>query len=198
MNTDFLIIDGEAFSSRLIMGTGGASNLVVLADALEASGTQLTTVAMRRFDPASATSVFETVRDLGIRLLPNTAGCFTAREAVVTAELAREALGTAWVKLEVIADEDTLLPDSSELLDATSQLVRRGFTVFAYTNDDPIVARQLEDRGAAVIMPLGSPIGTGLGILNPHNIELIVSRAGVPVVIDAGMGTASDLSLIHI
>ncbi|MFC6356787.1 thiazole synthase [Luethyella okanaganae] len=192
---DPLIIDGVTLGSRLIMGTGGAPGLDGLADALIASGTELTTVALRRYDPTTAGSLFEIVEGLGIRVLPNTAGCFTARDAVLTAELAREALETNWVKLEVIADEETLLPDPIELVEATEMLTARGFSVFAYTNDDPVVARRLEQVGAVAVMPLGAPIGTGLGILNPHNIELIVSRAGVPVVLDAGIGTASDAAL---
>ncbi|WP_422933750.1 thiazole synthase [Sinomonas sp. P47F7] len=192
---DPFVVDGVAFGSRLIMGTGGAPSLDGLGDALEASGTELTTVAMRRFSPAEQGSLFELLVEKGIRVLPNTAGCFTARDAVLTAELAREALETDWVKLEVIADETTLLPDAIELADATEQLVNRGFKVFAYTNDDPVLARRLEQLGAVAVMPLGAPIGTGLGILNPHNIELIVARAGVPVVLDAGIGTASDAAL---
>jgi len=195
MNRNDLTIDGVTFTSRLIMGTGGAPSLSGVADALRASGTELTTVAMRRHDSASGGSLFGVVSDLGIRMLPNTAGCFTAREAVLTAELAREALETNWIKLEVIADEQTLLPDALELADATEQLVARGFVVFAYTNDDPALALRLEGLGAAAVMPLGSPIGTGLGILNPHNISLIVDRATVPVVLDAGIGTASDAAL---
>ena len=131
----------------------------------------------------------------GIRVLPNTAGCYTAPEAVRTAQLAREALGTSWVKLEVIADERTLLPDPVELLDAAERLVADGFTVLPYTNDDPVLARRLEQAGCAAVMPLGSPIGSGLGIRNPHNIELIVASAGVPVVLDAGIGTASDAAI---
>jgi thiazole synthase len=192
---DPLIIDGVSLKSRLILGTGGASNLDSLGKALWASGTDLTTVSMRRYNANDAESLCELVINQGIRLLPNTAGCFTAREAVITAELAREALETPWIKLEVIADENTLLPDPIELVDATEQLVARGFTVFAYTNDDPVLALRLENLGATVIMPLGAPIGTGLGILNPHNIELIVARANVPVVLDAGIGTASDATL---
>lgn len=192
---DPLVIDGVHFGSRLIMGTGGAPSLDGLGAALAASGTELTTVAMRRYDAAGAGSLFELLKRQSMRVLPNTAGCFTAREAVLTAELAREALETNWIKLEVIADELTLLPDAMELVDATEQLVARGFTVFAYTNDDPVLALRLENLGAAAVMPLGSPIGTGLGILNPHNIELIVARAGVPVVLDAGIGTASDAAL---
>ncbi|MFT6534288.1 MAG: thiazole synthase [Alpinimonas sp.] len=195
IDSDPLIIDGVELSSRLIMGTGGAPSLDGLGAALRASGTELTTVAMRRHNASAAGSLFDLLVTEGIRVLPNTAGCFTAREAILTAELAREALETDWIKLEVIADEDTLLPDAVELVDATERLVARGFKVFAYTNDDPVLALRLENLGAVAVMPLGAPIGTGLGILNPHNIELIVSRAGVPVVLDAGIGTASDAAL---
>ena len=180
-SNDRLMIDGVSLTSRLIMGTGGAPSLDVLGAALLASGTELTTVAMRRHtvgtSVGSGRSLFGLLLEHSIRVLPNTAGCFTAREAVMTAELAREALETDWIKLEVIADEQTLLPDAVELVDATEQLVARGFTVFAYTNDDPVLALRLEHLGAVAVMPLGSPIGTGLGILNPHNIELIVARA---------------------
>jgi len=192
---DPLVIAGESMSSRLIMGTGGAPSLDVLDRALAASGTELTTVAMRRVDPAAAGSVLDVLTRRGIRVLPNTAGCYTAPEAVRTAQLAREALGTSWVKLEVIADERTLLPDPVELLDAAERLVADGFTVLPYTNDDPVLARRLEQAGCAAIMPLGSPIGSGLGIRNPHNIELIVASARVPVVLDAGIGTASDAAI---
>lgn len=195
MSTDSFTIDGVQFESRLIMGTGGAPSQSGLSAALRASGTELTTVALRRHQAGHGTSLFDLVTDLGIRLLPNTAGCLTAREAVLAAELAREALNTNWIKLEVIADERTLLPDAIELTDATEQLVSRGFTVLAYTNDDPALARRLEGLGAAAVMPLGAPIGTGLGILNPHNICMIVDRATVPVVLDAGIGTASDATL---
>lgn len=179
-------------SSRLIMGTGGATSLEVLGRALVASGTQLTTVAMRRVDAGRRGGVFELLHDLGIAVLPNTAGCYTARDAVLTAQLAREALGTDLVKLEVIADEDTLLPDPVELVEAADRLVAEGFTVLAYTSDDPALAKRLEELGCAAVMPAGAPIGTGLGILNPHNIELIAERAGVPVILDAGIGTASE------
>ena len=192
---DPLVVDGVALASRLILGTGGIPSLDALGAALDASGTRLTTVALRRYSPGQAGSLFDLLTDRGIRILPNTAGCFTAREAVLTAELAREALETNWIKLEVIADETTLLPDPVELVDATEQLVARGFAVFAYANDDPVTALRLEELGAVAVMPLGAPIGTGLGILNPHNIELIVSRAGVPIVLDAGIGTASDAAL---
>lgn len=195
MADDPLTIAGTTFTSRLIMGTGGAPSLEVLEEALLASGTELTTVAMRRLDPTVQGSVLSVLDRHGIRVLPNTAGCFTAGEAVLTARLAREALGTDWVKLEVIGDERTLLPDAVELLDAAEQLVDDGFTVLPYTNDDPVLAARLEDVGCAAIMPLGSPIGSGLGIRNPHNFQLIVERASVPVILDAGAGTASDVAL---
>ena len=190
-----LVIAGRNFGSRLITGTGGADNLTVLEEALIASGTELTTVAMRRVDSAGGTGVLDLLKRLEIVPLPNTAGCRSAREAVLTAQLAREALETDWVKLEVIADERTLLPDVVELLSAAEQLVDEGFTVLPYTTDDPIVARRLEEAGCAAVMPLGSPIGTGLGIANPHNIEMIVDGAHVPVILDAGIGTASDAAL---
>ena len=189
---DRLEIAGESFGSRLIMGTGGAPSLEVLERALLASGTELTTVAMRRLDPGARGSVLDVLSRNGIRVLPNTAGCFTAGEAVLTARLAREALGTRWVKLEVIADEHTLLPDPVELLEAAQTLVDDGFVVLPYTNDDPVLARKLEQAGCAAVMPLGSPIGSGLGIRNPHNIALIVESVDVPVVLDAGIGTASE------
>lgn len=188
-----LTIADRSFASRLIMGTGGATSLSMLEESLVASGTQLTTVAMRRHSPsAGGETVFDLLQRLSIDPLPNTAGSRTARDAVLTAQLAREALGTNWVKVEVIADEHTLLPDVVELLDACELLVADGFTVLAYTSDDPVTALRLEDVGCSAVMPLGSPIGTGLGILNPHNIELICSRASVPVLLDAGVGTASD------
>lgn len=192
---DPFLVAGEQFSSRLIMGTGGATSLSLLESALIESATEITTVAIRRFAPEARDSVFAMLERLGIRALPNTAGCYTARDAVLTAQLAREALETDWVKLEVIADEETLLPDPVELYRATEELVADGFRVFAYTNDDPALARRLEDVGVAAVMPAGSPIGSGLGILNPHNIETIVSRASVPVILDAGVGTASDAVL---
>src|SRR5256885_3811002 len=192
---DPLIIAGREYSSRLIMGTGGAANLAVLERALIASGTQVTTVSIRRVDATGGTGVLDVLRRLNIDPLPNTAGCHTAAEAVLTARLAREALDTSWIKLEVIADDRTLLPDPIELLDAARTLVADGFTVLAYTNDDPVLALRLEEAGCAAVMPLGSPIGTGLGIRNPHNIEMIVSRASVPIVLDAGIGTASDAAL---
>jgi len=192
---DPLLIAGEKFGSRLIMGTGGTPSLDVLDRALAASGTELTTVAMRRVDPAATGSVLGLLADRGIKVLPNTAGCYTAAEAVRLATMAREALDTNWVKLEVIADERTLLPDPIELLAAAEQLIADGFTVLPYTNDDPVLARRLEQAGCAAVMPLGAPIGSGLGIRNPHNIELIVESAGVPVILDAGIGTASDAAI---
>jgi thiazole synthase len=194
-NGDQLVIGEHKLNSRLIIGTGGAANLAVLERALLASGTELTTVAMRRADAEGGSGVLELLRRLGIRLLPNTAGCRTAAEAVLTARLAREALETDLIKLEVHADDRTLLPEPLETLEAAEQLVADGFTVFVYTNDDPVLALRLEEAGCAAVMPLGAPIGTGLGIRNPHNIELIVSRAGVPVILDAGIGTASDATL---
>jgi thiazole synthase len=190
-----LRIADRKFGSRLIMGTGGADNLAVLEEALVASGTELTTVAMRRVDAAGGTGVLDLLKRLDIQPLPNTAGCRTAAEAVLTAQLAREALDTDWVKLEVIADDRTLLPDAIELVSAAEQLVDDGFTVLPYTTDDPALAKRLEDAGCAAVMPLGAPIGTGLGIGNPHNIEMIVAAAGVPVILDAGIGTASDATL---
>jgi thiazole synthase len=192
---DPFVIAGEELASRLIMGTGGATSHEALEAALVASGTALTTVAMRRVDPAAKGSVLDVVRRLGLRVLPNTAGCRTAAEAVMTAQLAREALDTNWVKLEVIADDRTLLPDPVELLDAAERLVDDGFVVLPYTNDDPVVAARLQAIGCAAVMPLGSPIGTGLGIRNPHNIAMIVAASTVPVVLDAGIGTASDAAL---
>jgi thiazole synthase len=190
-----LVIDGIELGSRLVMGTGGAPSQSVLEQALLASGTELTTVALRRHTPGEGESIYAMLQRRGIRVLPNTAGCHTAREAVLTAELAREALETDWVKLEVVADEETLLPDAVELLDAAERLAAGGFKVFAYTNDDPVTAQRLEDVGCVAVMPLGAPIGSGLGVLNPHNIELIAARAAVPVVLDAGVGTPSDAAL---
>jgi thiazole synthase len=195
VGADPLVIAGEAFGSRLVMGTGGAANHAVLRRALLASGTELTTVAVRRVEPGSPGGLLDVLAEVGVRVLPNTAGCRTAREALLTARMARESLGTAWVKLEVVADDDTLLPDPVELLEAAGRLVDDGFVVLAYTNDDPVLARRLQDSGCAAVMPLGAPIGTGLGVLNPHNIALIVERASVPIILDAGIGTASDAAL---
>ncbi len=190
-----LVIAGRELRSRLLLGTGGFTRPQTLAEAIGVSGTELVTVAMRRVDPAAEGSVLDVISDCGVRTLPNTAGCFTARDAVRTAKLAREALQTDWVKLEVIGDERTLLPDASELLAAAEELVDDGFVVLPYTNDDPVLARRLEDVGCAAVMPLGSPIGSGMGIANPANLTLIVEQAGVPVILDAGVGTASDAAL---
>ena len=177
------------------MGTGGAPSLEVMEAALLASGTELTTVAMRRIEVAAPGSLLDILDRHQIAVLPNTAGCYTSADAVLTAQLAREALETNWIKLEVIADEITLLPDPIELLDAAERLVADGFVVLPYTNDDPVLARKLADAGCAAIMPLGAPLGSGLGIRNPHNIELIVEHGTVPVVLDAGIGTASEAAL---
>jgi thiazole synthase len=192
---DPFVIAGTELGSRLLLGTGGMASPESLARALVASGTVLATVAVRRVDPSTRHSLVDLLDGLGIRILPNTAGCYTAADAVLTARLAREAFATDWVKLEVIGDDRTLLPDPVELVDAAGQLVEDGFTVLPYCGDDPVVARRLEQVGCAAVMPLGAPIGSGLGIRNPHNIELIVERAGVPVVLDAGIGTASDACL---
>ena len=192
---DPFVLAGVELASRLILGTGGAPSMQVIEQAVAASHTAVCTVAMRRIDALTGGSLIDVLDRRGVRVLPNTAGCRTAHEAVRTAQLAREALQTDWIKLEVVADERTLLPDPVELLDAAEQLVGLGFTVLPYTNDDPVLARHLQHAGCAAVMPLGSPIGTGLGIRNPHNIELIVAEAAVPVVLDAGIGTASDAAL---
>jgi thiazole synthase len=182
-------------TSRLIVGTGGFRSLEQMERSLAASGTEIVTVALRRVDPLAQGSMVELIERLGLFALPNTAGCYTARDAVRTARLAREAFETDWVKLEVIGDDRNLLPDAPELIAAAETLVADGFTVLPYTNDDPIVARRLEEAGCAAVMPLGSPIGSGAGIRNPYNIRIIVEAAGVPVILDAGIGTASDAAL---
>lgn len=192
---DPFVIAGIELGSRLVLGTGGAPSMQVIEETIAASGTQMVTVALRRVDPSSPGSVIDVIDSADVRVLPNTAGCRTAREAVRTAQLGREALETDWVKLEVVADEHTLLPDAVELLEAAEELVALGFTVLPYTNDDPVLARRLQQAGCAAVMPLGSPIGSGLGICNPHNIALIVDEAEVPVLLDAGIGTASDAAL---
>jgi thiazole synthase len=190
------VLGGRDWGSRLIMGTGGFRSLAQLEDALVASGAELVTVALRRVDPgAGDDSPLGVVDRLGLHLLPNTAGCYTAREAVRTALLAREAFSTDWIKLEVIGDDRTLHPDPLELLSAAETLVGEGFTVLPYAGDDPILARRLEAVGCAAVMPLGSPIGSGRGIDNPYNIAQIVETAGIPVILDAGIGTASDAAL---
>ena len=188
-------LGGREWGSRLIAGTGGFRSLEQMESALLASGAEIVTVALRRIDPDAEGSVLDVLERLGLEALPNTAGCFTARDAVRTARLAREAFETEWIKLEVIGDDRTLYPDAVELLDAAETLVGEGFTVLPYTNDDPILARRLEEAGCAAVMPLGSPIGSGAGIRNPYNIAIIAERAGVPVILDAGIGTASDAAL---
>jgi thiazole synthase len=188
-------LGGRQWSSRLIAGTGGFRSLEQMEAALGAAGTEIVTVALRRIDPAAEGSVLDVIDRLGLFVLPNTAGCYTARDAVRTAKLAREAFQTEWIKLEVIGDDRTLYPDAVELLDAAEQLVADGFTVLPYTNDDPILARRLEEAGCAAVMPLGSPIGSGAGIRNPYNIAIITERAEVPIILDAGIGTASDAAL---
>jgi thiazole synthase len=185
----------RTWTSRLIVGTGGFRSLSQMQQALEASGTEIVTVALRRVDPLAQGSVLEVIDRLGLFTLPNTAGCYTARDAVRTARLAREALDTEWIKLEVIGDDRTLFPDAVELVEAAESLVGEGFTVLPYTNDDPILARRLEDVGCAAVMPLGSPIGSGSGIRNPYNVRIIAEQATVPVILDAGIGTASDATL---
>jgi thiazole synthase len=200
-STDPLTIAGRTLHSRLLLGTGGFPSLALLADAIRASGSELVTVALRRIeaspggDPNHRGSLIDVLDQAGVELLPNTAGCFTARDAVLTAKLAREAFGTDLVKLEVIGDEDTLLPDAPELLKAAELLVDDGFVVLPYTTDDPVLARRLVDVGCAAVMPLGAPIGSGMGIRNPYNIALIREAVQVPVVLDAGVGTASDAAL---
>jgi thiazole synthase len=190
---DPLVIAGESFNSRLIIGTGGASSLMSLENAVRSSGAEIATVALRRIDPTAEGSVLDAIK--GCKILPNTAGCFTARDAVATARLARDAFETDWIKLEVIGDDRTLLPDAVELVAATEQLIAEDFVVLPYTNDDPVLASRLEDLGCAAVMPLGSPIGSGMGIRNPYNIAIIRERCSVPVILDAGIGTASDAAL---
>jgi thiazole synthase len=192
---DSLVIAGEVLASRLLLGTGGMTSLAALDAALVASKPALATVAVRRIDPDGRGALLDLLADRGVRVLPNTAGCFTASEAVLTAKLAREAFETDWIKLEVIGDDRTLLPDVVELLSAAEQLVDDGFVVLPYTTDDPVLARRLEQVGCAAVMPLGSPIGSGLGLRNPHNLSLIRESVSVPVVLDAGVGTASDAAL---
>ena len=192
---DSFELGDRTWGSRLIVGTGGFRSLDQMEQALIASATEIVTVALRRVDPEAQGSVLDVIRRLDLFALPNTAGCYTARDAVRTAKLAREAFETDWIKLEVIGDDRTLLPDAVQLVEAAETLVDDGFTVLPYTNDDPILARRLEEAGCAAVMPLGSPIGSGMGIRNPYNIQIIAERASVPVVLDAGIGTASDAAL---
>ncbi len=190
-----LRLAGREFGSRLIVGTGRFPTLEILEAAVRESGAEIATVALRRVDTGTHGSVLDVLRDAGVQILPNTAGCYTARDAVMTARLAREAFETDWVKLEVIGDERTLFPDAPELLRAAEELVGDGFEVLPYTTDDPVLARRLEAVGCAAVMPLGSPIGSGMGIRNPYNLAMIAERASVPVILDAGVGTASDAVL---
>ncbi|HEV7462152.1 MAG TPA: thiazole synthase, partial [Solirubrobacteraceae bacterium] len=192
---DPLVIAERTFRSRLILGTGGFPRLEALRDAIRASGTELVTVALRRIDPAQRGSIVDVIDEAGVQLLPNTAGCYTARDAVSTARLAREAFETDWIKLEVIGDERTLLPDAPELLRAAEELVADGFVVLPYTNDDAVLGRRLQDVGCAAVMPLGSPIGSGMGIRNAYNLSILRERVSLPLVLDAGVGTASDAAL---
>jgi thiazole synthase len=190
-----LVIGGKEFSSRLIVGTGKYASMDVMKQAHEESGAQMVTVALRRVSLPSGESILDFLDTSRYTLLPNTAGCYTADEAVRTAYLAREAGLGDLVKLEVIGDSRTLFPDVAGLLEATKTLARDGFVVMPYTNDDPVMAKRLEDAGAAVVMPLGAPIGSGLGIRNPHNIRLILENVNLPVIVDAGVGTASDAAI---
>ena len=200
---DPFVLAGETFSSRLILGTGGVSSLDALERSIKASGTEIVTVALRRLPATNGagptglggSSLLDLLDRTGVRILPNTAGCRTAAEAITTAHLAREAFGTDWVKLEVIGDDRTLLPDPVELVAAAEDLVDEGFRVLPYTNDDPVTAARLAACGCAAVMPLGSPIGSGMGIRNPYNLALILESVNVPVILDAGIGTASDAAL---
>jgi thiazole synthase len=193
--TDTLKIADRTFGSRLFLGTAGYPNQQIMLDALAASGAEMATASVRRISLAGEEeSLFDLLRGR-MHFLPNTAGCQTAKDAVLTAELAREALGTNWIKVEVIGDRELLYPDVEELLRATETLAAKGFVVLPYCNEDPVTCRKLADVGAAAVMPLGAPIGSGLGICNPQLIELICARSPVPVVLDAGIGTASDAAL---
>lgn len=194
-NSSPLKIAGVEIASRLFIGTSRYPNQQVMLDAIAASGAEIVTVAMRRVRlEAGGEGIFDRL-GTRYRLLPNTAGCYTARDAVLTAQLGREALGTNWVKLEVIGDDETLFPDVEHLLKAADELVRDGFVVLPYCNDDPIACRKLEDIGCAAVMPLGAPIGSGMGIRNPYNLEIIRAQCRVPVIVDAGVGTASDAAI---
>ena len=197
MTSDPLVIAGRTFRSRLIVGTGKYPSHAVMADAHLASGADMVTVAVRRVNltDRSKESLLDYIDQQRIFILPNTAGCYTAEEAIRAARLGREVGLSNWVKLEVIGDERTLFPDNIALLEATRVLVREGFVVLPYTNDDPIICRKLEEAGAAAVMPAGAPIGSGLGIQNPHNIRIIREQARVPVIVDAGVGTASDATV---
>jgi len=193
---DKLVLGGRTFRSRLLVGTGKYSTFPLMKQALERSGTEIVTVAVRRVNlDRSSESLLDYLDTGRYFILPNTAACYTAQEAIRTAHLAREAGLSDWVKLEVIGDEKTLFPDTEALLEATKTLVRDGFVVLPYTNDDPVVARKLEDAGAAAVMPLGAPIGSGMGLQNPANIRIVMESVSVPVIVDAGVGTASDAAI---
>src|SRR5215203_1710047 len=197
MTSDPLVIAGRTFRSRLIVGTGKYPSHAVMADAYRAAGADMVTVAVRRVNltDKSKESLIDYIDRERIFILPNTAGCYTAEDAIRAARLGREVGLSNWVKLEVIGDERTLFPDNVALLEATRVLVQEGFVVLPYTNDDPIICRKLEEAGAAAVMPLGAPIGSGLGIQNPNNIRIIKAKARVPVIVDAGVGTASDAAI---
>jgi thiazole synthase len=193
--SDKLVIADKSFGSRLFIGSAGYPNQRVMLDAIEASGAEVVTVAMRRVSlDGGGESLFDLLRGR-CEILPNTAGCYTSRDAVLTARLAREALGSDWIKLEVIGDEETLFPDVEHLLGAAEELVNDGFVVLPYCNDDPVTCKKLEDLGCAAVMPLGAPIGSGMGIRNPYNIRIIRDQCSVPVIVDAGVGTASDVAV---
>ena len=196
-DNDVLTLGPYKFTSRLFVGTGKYETFPLMREALEASGCQVVTVAVRRVNLSdkSKESLLDYVDRKRYTILPNTAGCFNAEDALRTARLGREALGLDWVKLEVLSDPETLLPEPLQTLEALKVLVKEGFYVLAYTSDDPVMARRLEEAGATSVMPLGSPIGSGQGILNPQNIRLIIERAKVPIIVDAGVGTASDTSV---
>lgn len=195
--SDCFTIHNKLFTSRLLLGTAGYPSLQILLDAIDASGAQIVTAAVRRvnLEEKEEESFIGRLAGKNLTLLPNTAGCYTAREAILTAQLAREALQTNWVKLEVIGDAYSLFPDNEELLIAARELIQKDFTVLPYCNDDPVICRKLADMGAACVMPLGAPIGSGQGIRNPNNLELILKSVKVPVIVDAGVGTASHAAV---
>jgi thiazole synthase len=196
MEPDTWQLAGLTLQSRLIVGTSRYPSLQIMLDALQASGTEMVTVALRRVSVGTdSENLYQILKDRGYHVLPNTAGCYTVKDAMLTAHLARQALETPLVKLELIADDETLLPDVEQLLEAARLLIKEDFTVLPYTNDDPVTAQKLADLGCAAVMPLAAPIGSGLGIRNPHNLQLIRSRVRVPVIVDAGVGTASDVTI---
>ncbi|MEK6635202.1 MAG: thiazole synthase, partial [Planctomycetota bacterium] len=195
MEDEKLKVGRYEFTSRLFVGTGKYSSMEIMVDALEASGTDVVTVAVRRVKINETTSLFDYIDTKKYKILPNTAGCYSADEAIRTAHLARETGMSDMIKLEVLGNETTLLPDPVETVKATQILVKEGFTVLVYTSDDPIIAKKLEDAGAASVMPAGAPIGSGQGILNKNNIRIILESAKVPIIVDAGVGTASDVTI---